>query len=102
MFTTQQNDPQLNTQQKPRPRAHGQQARTVWKSIPEDSVASKSRSHARSSSQKIEQIETLVIAAMLESHPNSEKAWDHLLDDVVGDAPTLPPEFFDKDWDGLC
>lgn len=52
--------------------------------------------------QRLTLIENLLVAAVLETHPNREKALDRLLDDVVGDMPTLPPEFFDRDWDGLA
>src|SRR4051812_17507522 len=51
---------------------------------------------------RIEQIENLLVAATVNYHPNSQIALEALLDDVVGDAPTLPSEFFDSDWDGLA
>jgi hypothetical protein len=54
-------------------------------------------------SKRLHQIEDLLLAAVIENHPNAERAMDRLcedLDESDAGAP-LAPAAWDNDWDGM-
>lgn len=56
------------------------------------------------STASLNRAEDLVLQAIIQTHPNGERAIERLLEDVapeIDSAPALPPDFVDCDYDGL-
>ena len=53
-------------------------------------------------SKRLRRTEDLLVAAVIENHPNAERGLDRLMDDLFPEEVTAPEFGWDNDWDGMA
>ena len=53
-------------------------------------------------SRRLRQTEDLLVAAVIENHPNAERGLDRLMDDLFSADASTPEFSWDNDWDGMA